>query len=102
MKLMENKKMAHSNTWQTHCKVTDGMKKSCGKIYLLLFRQCTQVLTDKMKQDVNWGTISDFFDPITLFKFIEKFVLKQLDNQYKMAALIANSCQFCNFAKMIK
>ncbi len=89
MKLTDDKKMAHNNAWQSHCKVTAGLKKSRSKIYSLLLGQCTQVLTDKMKQDVDWVTISDLFDPIALFKLIEKFVLKQSDNQYRMAVLIA-------------
>jgi hypothetical protein len=42
-----------------------------------------------MKQDTTWVTVSELFDPILLFQLIEKFVLKQLDNQYKMAVLIA-------------
>jgi hypothetical protein len=69
--------------------VMGGLKKSRGKIYSLLLGQCTQVLIDKMKQDVDWVTISDLFDPIALFKLIKKFVLKQSDNQYRMAVLIA-------------
>ncbi len=43
-------------------------------------------------------TISDLFDPIALFKLIEKFVLKQSDNQYRTALLIAKQLlilQFC-------
>ncbi len=42
-----------------------------------------------MKQGVDWVTISESFDPILLFKFINKFVLKQSNNQYKTAVLIA-------------
>jgi hypothetical protein len=44
--------MAHNNAWQSRCEVMDGLKKSHGKIYTLLIGQC-QVLTDKMKQDVD-------------------------------------------------
>ncbi len=75
MKLMEDKKMSHSNMWHTHLELTDGLKKSRSKIYSLLIGQCTHVLIDKMKQDANWGSVSNLFDPITLFKLIEKFVL---------------------------
>ncbi len=89
MKLTDDKKMAHNNAWQSHRKVTAGLKKSHGKIYSLLLGQCTQVLIDKMKQDVDWVTISDSFDPIALFKLIKKFVLKQSNNQYRTAVLIA-------------
>jgi hypothetical protein len=89
MKLTDDKKMAHNNAWQSHRKVTAGLKKSRGKIYSLLLGQCTQVLIDKMKQDVDLVMISDLFNPIALFKLIEKFVLKQSDNQYRMMVLIA-------------
>jgi hypothetical protein len=95
IKLIENEKMAHNNAWRSHRKVTDGLKKSHGKIYSLLLGQCTQVLIDKMKHDVDWGTINDSFDPIALFKLIEMFVLKQSDNQYKTAVLIAEHLE-CN------
>ena len=46
-------------------------------------------LVDKMKQDCDWVTISESFDPILLLKLIEKYVLKQSDNQYATAVLIA-------------
>jgi hypothetical protein len=67
MKLTDDEEMLHSNAWCTHHELTDGLKKSRDKIYSLLLGQCTQVLIDKMKQNVNWGTGSDSFDPITLF-----------------------------------
>jgi hypothetical protein len=98
MKLTEDKKMSHSSMWRTNHELADGLTKSHGKIYSLLLGQCTLVLIDKMKQHTNWGTFSDSFDPITFFKLIEKFVLKQLDNQYKKAVLIAKQLsilQFC-------
>jgi hypothetical protein len=43
----------------------------------------------KMKQDMDLVTITESFDPSLLFKLIEKFVLKQSDNQYKTAVLRA-------------
>jgi hypothetical protein len=76
MKLMDNKKMAQSNVWCSHCETTEGLKKSREKVYLLVLGQCTQVLVDKMKQDATWVTVSESFDPILLFKLIKKFVLK--------------------------
>ena len=59
------------------------------KSYYLLLGKCTQVLVDNMKQVNNWVTISTSFDPNLLFKLIKKFVLKQLENQYKTEMLIA-------------
>jgi hypothetical protein len=89
MRLTDNEKISHSNAWHTHQETTESLKKSRGKVYSLLLGQCTQVLVDKMKQDVDWVTISESFDPSLLFKLIEKFVLKQSANQYKTAVLIA-------------
>ena len=42
-----------------------------------------------MKHDTDWVTISESVNPTLLFKLIKKFVLKQSNNQYKMAVLIA-------------
>jgi hypothetical protein len=97
MKLTGNKKMVHSNAWCSHREMTQGLKKSRGKMYLLLLGQCTQVLVDKMKQDTTWVTFSESFNPILLFKLIKKFVLKQSDNQYKMAVLIAKKLSILSF-----
>ena len=47
-----------------------------------------KVLLDKMKQDADWQTVSDSFDPLKLLKLIEKYILKQSDNQYKIGIVI--------------
>jgi F0F1-type ATP synthase assembly protein I len=98
MKLTDDEKTAHSNAWRTHRELTDRLKTSRGKVYSLLLGQCTQVLVDKMKQDSDWVMISTSFNPSLLLKLIEKYVLKQSDNQYRTAVLIAEQLsilQFC-------
>ncbi len=97
MKLTNDEKTAHSNAWHSHCNSSDSLKKSRGKIYSLLLGQCTQVLVDKMKQDADWVKISGSFDPTLLFKLIKKFVLKQSNNQYKVAVLIAEQLSILLF-----
>jgi hypothetical protein len=97
MKLMDNKKMSDSNAWCSHHDTAEGLKKSREKVYSLLLGQCTQVLVDKMKQDTTWVTVSVSFNPILLFKLIEKFVLKQSDNQYKTVVLIAKQLSILSF-----
>jgi hypothetical protein len=97
MKLTKDEKTSHSNVWRSHHESSNSLKKSRGKIYSLLLGQCTQVLVDKMKQDTDWVTISGSFDPISLFKLIKKFVLKQSDNQYKMLVLIAEQLSILSF-----
>ncbi len=93
----DNKNMAHSNAWHSHRETTEGLKKGRGKVYSLLLSQCTQVLVDKIKQDTTWVMVSESFDPILLFKLIKKFVLKQSDNQYKTAVLIAKQLPILSF-----
>ena len=98
MKLTDDEKTTHSNAWRTHRELTDLLKTSRGKVYSLLLGQFTQVLINKMKQDNDWVTISTSFNPSLLLKLIEKFVLKQSDNQYRTAVLIAKQLsilQFC-------
>jgi hypothetical protein len=43
MKLTDDKKMAHINTWRSHCETTESLKKSRGKVYSLLLGQSTQI-----------------------------------------------------------
>jgi hypothetical protein len=97
MKLTDNEKTAHSNAWHSHCESSNRLKKSRGKIYSLLLRQCTQVLVDKMKQYADWVKISGLFDPTLLFQLIKKFVLKQSNNQYKTAVLIDEQLSILSF-----
>jgi hypothetical protein len=97
MKLTKDEKISHSNAWRTHRETTESLKKSRGKVYSLLIGQCTQVLINKMKQDTEWVAISKAFDPILLYKLIEMFVLKQLDNQYATAVLIAEQLLILTF-----
>ena len=77
--------------------MTNLVKTSWGKVYSLLLGQCTQVLVDKMEQDNNWVAISTLFNPSIMLKLIKKFVLKQSDNQYKTAVLMAKQLSILQF-----
>ncbi len=99
MKLTNDEKTVHSNAWHSHRESSNSLKKSRGKFYSLLLGQCTQVLVDKMKQDADWVKISGSFNPTLLFKLIKKFVLKQSDNQYKTAVLIAEQLSILLFCQ---
>jgi hypothetical protein len=54
----------------------------------LILGQCATVLLDKMKQDANWQGVSDSYNPLKLLKLIKKIILKQMDNQYKIAIIM--------------
>ncbi len=80
--------MAFSNSWRTYRERTDRLVCSRGKVYSLVLGQCTTVLLNKMKQDSNWQTVSDSYNPLQLIKLIEKYILKQSNNQYKIGIVI--------------
>jgi hypothetical protein len=82
--------IAFSNSWWTYRERTDRLVCSRGKVYSLVLGQCATVLLDKMKQDSNWQTVSNSYDPLKLLKLIEKYILKQSDNQYKTVIVIEN------------
>ena len=88
MKLSDDEMIAHSNMWHTHHETTVSLKKSRGEVYSLLLGQCTQVLVDNMKQDTDWVTTSESFDPTLLFKLIGKFGLKKSNSHYKTTAAV--------------
>jgi hypothetical protein len=57
-------------------------------VYLLVLGQCTTVLLNKMKQDADWQAANNSYNPLKLLKLIEKSILKQSDNQYKIGITI--------------
>jgi hypothetical protein len=88
VKTTAEESMAFSNSWRTYRKRTNRLVRSRGKVYSLVLGQCTTVLLDKMKQDADWQVVNDSFDPLKLLKLIEKYTLKQSDNQYKIGIVI--------------
>jgi hypothetical protein len=84
MELTNYEITAHGEAWRKHCKSSGSLKMSRGKVYFLLLGQCTQVLVDNMKQDIDWVAIDTSYDPNLLSKLIENFALNQSDNQRKM------------------
>jgi hypothetical protein len=59
-----------------------------GKVYSMVLGQHTTVLLNKMKQDADWQAVSGSYNPLKLLKLIEKFILKQSSNQYKIDIII--------------
>ncbi len=57
-------------------------------MHSLVLGQYIPVLLDKMKQNSDWQVVSDSYDLLKLLKLIEKFILKQSDNQHKIGIVI--------------
>jgi hypothetical protein len=49
--------------------------------------QCTQLLQDKMKQDTDWAIVSTSYDPLTLYRLIERTILAHTEDQYPFATM---------------
>jgi len=49
-----------------------------------------------MKQDASWATVSTSYDPLDLYRLIERVVLKQTEDQYPFAAVHEQSLAVLN------
>jgi hypothetical protein len=56
-----------------------------------------QVLLDKMKHGTDWTIAGVSYDPLTLFKLIEKTVLAQTEDQYPYATVYEQECTLYSF-----
>jgi hypothetical protein len=88
VKTSSDEDMVFSNSWCTYPERTDCLVRSRGKVYSLVLGQYTMVLLHKMKQDANWQGVSDSYNPLKLLKLIKKIILRQSDNQYKIAIIM--------------
>jgi hypothetical protein len=50
-----------------------------------------------MKQDTDWNTVSTSYDPLTLYRLIEKTVLAQTEDQYPFATVYDQELAFYLF-----
>jgi hypothetical protein len=87
IELTDSEKTLFSNDWRTHRERNTTLIKHRGQAFLLIQGQCTQMLQDKLKQDIDWTTVSSSYDPLTLYRLIEKTVLAQTEDQYPFATL---------------
>jgi len=90
VKTTPEESMAFSNAWRTFRERHDRLIRSRGKVYSLVLGQCTTVLLDKLKQDTDWQTVSDSYDPLQLLKLIEKYILKQSIINIRLGLLSSN------------
>ena len=58
-----------------------------GQVYALLLGQYAQLLQDKLNHDATWSSFSASYDPLELYKFMEKVILKQTEDHYAHAAV---------------
>jgi hypothetical protein len=85
IKLTEIEQTHHQNEWRTFRERSSCLEKQRGQAFSMIRGQCMQVLLVKMKHDPDWNMASESYNPLSLFKLIEKTVLTQTEDQYTFA-----------------
>jgi hypothetical protein len=87
MVLTMDEKAVHTNAHRLYQDNEQKLIANCGKVYTLILGQCTQVLKDKLKDNSDWVPTLENYKGIRLYELIEKYVLKQMESQYKYLAI---------------
>jgi hypothetical protein len=95
--LTDTEKTHYSNEWRTFRDRNAALLKHRGQAYSLLLGQCTQLLQDKLKQETEWTTVSTGYDPLSLYRLIEKTTLSQTEDQYPFATIYDVEKSFYGF-----
>ena len=85
------------NKWRTYRERNSHLTKHRGQGFSLLIGQCTQLLQDKMNQDIEWNVVSTSYDPLTLYRMIKKTVLGQTEDQHPFATVYIQEFGFYAF-----
>jgi hypothetical protein len=92
--LTDSKKTQFSNDWRTFRERNTNLIKHWCQVFSLIQGQCTQFLQDKMKQDLDWNTVSISYDPLTLYWLIERTVLAQTEDKFPLATVYDQELSF--------
>ena len=87
VELTDSEKTLNSNEWRTYRERSANLAKNRGQAFSLILGQCTQLLQDKMKQDTDWDVVSTSYDPLLLYRLIERTILAQTEDQYPFATV---------------
>lgn len=101
VKLDEEESNHNHNEWRTYRERTSRLAKQRGQAFSMIRGQCMQILLDKMKHDPQWLTASESYDPLTLFRIIEKTILAQTEDQYPYATVYEQECSLYSFQQNI-
>jgi hypothetical protein len=97
MELNDSEKTQFSNEWRTFRERNANLIKHRGQAFSLIQGKCTQLLQDKMKQDTEWTNASTSYDPLTLYRLIERTVLAPTEDQYPFATVYDTELSFYLF-----
>jgi hypothetical protein len=97
IQLTDSEKTQNINAWRTYQERTSSLAKHQGQTCSLILGQCSQLLKDKTKQDFDWTTVSVSYDPLILYRLIEKSILAQTEDQYLFATVYDQELSFYQF-----
>jgi hypothetical protein len=87
IELTDSEKTQHNNEWRTYQERNALLTKHRGQAFSLILGQYTQLLQDKMKHDIDFTTVSTSYDPLLLYRLMEKTILAQTEDQYPFATV---------------
>ena len=95
--MYNSEKTAYGNDWHTYQEKSSHLEKHKLQAYLLILRQCTQLLKEKTKQDTAWYAIITSYNCLTLLQLIETTTLVQTEDRYPFATVYDNDLTFYTF-----
>jgi hypothetical protein len=95
--LNDSQNTQFSNEWCTYRERYVNLIKHRGQALYLIQGQCNQLLQDKMKQDTDWAVVSTSYDPLMLYRLIERTILAQTEDQYPFATVYDQELSFYSF-----
>jgi hypothetical protein len=95
--LNDSQKTQFSNEWRTYRERNENLIKHRGQAFSLIQGQFTQILQDKMKQDTDRSVVSTSYDPLTLYRLIERTILAHTEDQYPFATVYDQEFSFYLF-----
>ena len=93
----DSEKTQSSNEWRTYRDRNAHLTKHIGQGFPLILGKCTQLLQDNMKQDTEWNVVSTSYEPLTLYRLIEKTILGQTEDKYPFATVYNQELSFYAF-----
>jgi len=85
IELTKQEDIDHNNKCKAHSIREEKLMADRKKVFTLIKGQCTTQLKDEMKSDNDWETVNKSYDPIELYKLMERAILKHNDNEYIFA-----------------
>jgi hypothetical protein len=85
--LNDSQKTQFRNEWSTYRERNSNLIKHRGQAFSLIQGQSTQLLQDKMKQDTDWAVVITSYDPLMLYRLIDRMILAQTEDQYPFATV---------------